>query len=81
MMILTHAAKLRFKTSKTSISTQKIDVSPLKTYEIALAKFLFGDSLGKVWFSREIFLLANTSMEVVLEMLFLYLINVNVKFV
>ncbi len=47
---------------------------------MALARFLIQDSLGKVRFFEETFLLADISMEVVLEMPFLSLSNVDVKF-
>lgn len=42
--------------------------------------FSFYDNLKKVWFFEKTFLLANTSMEVVLEMLFLSFSNAGIKF-
>ncbi len=47
---------------------------------MASARFLIQDSLGKVRFFEETFLLADTSIEVVLGMPFLSLSNVNVEF-
>ncbi len=70
-----YAAKLGLTTRKTSIGAQKIDGLPLETHGMALARFSLQDSLGKVWFFEETFLLANTSMEIVLGMPFLALSN------
>ncbi len=75
-----YAAELGFTARKTSIRAQKIDSSPLETHGIVSARFSLQNSLGKVWFCEETFLLADTSMEVVLRMLFLSLSNANVKF-
>ncbi len=47
---------------------------------MALTRFLIQDSLERVWFFEETFLLTNTSMEVVLAMLFLSLNNIYIKF-
>ncbi len=47
---------------------------------MALASFLLQDSLGRIRFFEETYLLADTSMEVVLEMPFLSLSNADVKF-
>lgn len=57
-----------------------MDDSSLKTYNMALTKFLIKDSLEKIWFIEEMFLLTNTSIEVVLGMLFLFLNNANIRF-
>lgn len=68
-------AKLRLRPRPTNISVQKIESSPLETYNMSLAVFPVRDSLEKVWFFKEILLLAVTSMEIVLGMSFLPLIN------
>ena len=47
-MTPTFAAKLGLATQKTDVDTQKIDGSPLVTYEMVLAGFLVQDKLGKV---------------------------------
>ncbi len=73
-----YAAKLGLITRKTSVGAQKIDGSPLETHGITSAKFSLQDSLGRVRFFEETFLLADTSMEVVLGMPFLSLSNVDV---
>ncbi len=74
------AAKLSFITQKTSVGDQKIDGSPLKTYDMASARFLLQNSLGRVQFFKETFLLTDTSIEVVLEMPFLALSNADFQF-
>ncbi len=75
-----YAAELGLTTRKTSVGAQKIDGSPLETYGMVLASFLLQDSLGRVRFFEETFLLADTSMEVVLGMPFLALSNANFQF-
>ena len=79
-MTLAYTIKLGFIIQKTSIRARKIDDLPPKTYGIASTRFLIQDSLEKVQFFKKTFLLANTNMEVVLGMLFLFFSNVNVKF-
>lgn len=54
---------------KTSIRAQTIDDSILKIYDKTLARFLLQDSLKKIWFFKEIFLLADISMKIILEIL------------
>lgn len=68
-MILVYKAKLGFTTQKTSIGAQKIDDIALETYSMALARFSIQDSLKRVLFFEKTFLLANISIEVILEML------------
>ncbi len=72
-----YVAELGFTTPKTSIGAQKIDGLLLETYDMTSASFLLQDSLKRVRFFEETFLLADTSMDVVLGMLFLALSNVN----
>lgn len=79
MMSLIYTAKLGFTTQKTSIAWQKIDDLPLVTNDMTSAKFLLQDSLGKIQFFEEIFLLADTSVEAVLGIPFVSL-NILVKF-
>lgn len=43
-----------------------------------MAGFLIQDKLGKFWFFEKTFLLANTSIKVFLEMLFLALSNTEI---
>lgn len=74
-MILAYTAKLSLSTQRTSIKAQKIDGSVLETYGIASASFLLQNSLRRVWFFEEIFLLADTSIEVILRMPFLSFSN------
>ncbi len=79
-MTSTYAAELGLTTWKTSVGAQKIDGSLLETYGMASASFLLQDSLGGVRFIEETFLLADTSMEMVLGMPFLSLSNADVEF-
>ena len=79
-MTPTFAAKLGLSTQSTNVGAQKIDGSALKTYNMTIAGFSIQDGLGKIRFFEETFLLADTSMDVVLGMLFLSLSNADVQF-
>ena len=79
-MTLVYTTKLGLTTQKTSVGAQKIDNLPLKAYSILPASFLLKDSLEKDRFFEKIFLLANTSIEMVLEMSFLAFINADFQF-
>ncbi len=68
-----YATKLGLTARKTSVRAQKINSSPLDIYGIVLARFLLQDSLIRVRFFEETFLLADISIEVVLGMPFLAL--------
>ncbi len=74
------AAKLGLSTRLTDVGAQKIDGSPLATYGMAIAAFSLQDSLEKVRFFEETFLLAYTSMKVVLGMPFLAISNADIQF-
>ena len=73
-----YVLKLGLKVRPTNIGAQKIDSSILKTFEMVRASFQVEDKLGRPWFFQKIFLLADLSMEVVLEMPFLILSNANI---
>ena len=79
-MTPTYAAKLGLVIRKTDVGAQKIDGSALETYGMVIAGFSVQDRLGKVRFFEETFLLANTSMEVVLGMPFFTLSDVDIRF-
>ena len=74
------AAKLGLSIWPTSIGAQKIDGSALKSYGIVIAGFSIQDKTGKIRFFEETFLLADTSMEVVLEKPFLAFSNADIQF-
>lgn len=61
-----YAVRLGFTTQKTSVRAQKIDSLTLETYGMVSASYSFQDSLEKVQFFEKTFLLADTSMELVL---------------
>lgn len=74
-----YAAKLVLITRKIDVSAQKIDGSVI-TYGMAIASFPLQDKLGKGRFLKKTFLLTDTSMKVVLGMLFLSFSNANIWF-
>ena len=79
-MTLAYVANLGLTAQKTYISTQKIDGFILVTYEIVIIGFSIKYKLEIVWFFEETFLLANNSIEVILEMFFLIFSNANIRF-
>ena len=79
-MIPAYVAELGLTTRKTSVGAQKIDGLSLETYDMALAKFSIQDSLEKVRFFEDTFLLVDTSMKVFLKMFFFSFNNANIKF-
>ena len=78
MMTLAYAKQLGLLVWKIDIGAQKIDSSSLWTFGIVIANFQIEDKLGRARFFQESFLLAETSMEVVLGMLFLAFNNVDI---
>lgn len=74
------SAKLCLIPRATNVSTQKIDNSLLVTYNMIVVSFSLYDSQGKVRFLEEMFLLAETSIKVVLGIVFQTLNNINIQF-
>ena len=69
-MILVFVFKLALKTCYINVGAQKIESSKLQIYKMILASFQVKDKLAKAQFFWKTFWLANTSMEVMLGMLF-----------
>lgn len=72
--------KLGLVIRKIEVDTKKIDGSSLETYRIVIASFLIQNKLEMVWFFGETFLIAYTSMKVILEMSFLIFSDANIRF-
>lgn len=64
----------------TNIVVQKIDGFFFETYEIVTAGFSVYNKLGIAQFFEDTFLVANTSMEMILGMLFLSFSNINIQY-
>ena len=79
-MTPTYAKQLGFQVQKIDVKARKIDSSLLWTFEMVIAGFQVEDKLGRAQFFSESFLLAETSMEVVLEMTFFTLSNADIQF-
>ena len=79
-MIPAYAAHLGLKVRVTNVGAKKIDGSSLSTYSMVIVAYQVIDKLGHSWFFQKTFLLANISMKVVLDMLFLTFSNANVQF-
>lgn len=80
MIILAYAKQLGIKTQQINVEAQKIDSLSLKTFKIIIAIFQVVNKLGRVKFFQETLLLAETSMKVVLRMLFFTLSYINIYF-
>lgn len=76
--ILVYAAQLTLKAQKTNVSAQKIDGSILQRFEMVLRSFWVKDKSEKAHFFQEIFLLADTSVEMFFEIFFLTFSNVDI---
>ena len=77
---LAFAKKLGFVVQSTNIDAQKFNGIILETYGIVVAVFLVINQANKIKFFEEIFLVANVSLDVVLEILFFTLNGANVDF-
>lgn len=77
---MAYIAKLGLRPKFTNLSAWKIDSLPLEIYGMASASFSLKDSLKKIWFFEETFLLADTSIEIVLRISFLVFNNINFEF-
>ena len=73
-----YTLKLDLKVYHTNVGAQKVDGFTLEIFEMVPHSFQVEDKLGKIWFFQKMFLLADISAEIVLDMLFLTLSNANV---
>ena len=73
-----YTKQLGFRTQKTDVGAQKIDGSSLDTFGIVIAGFQVIDKLDRARFFQKTFLLANTTIQVVLRMLFLTFSNADI---
>lgn len=78
-MNLAFAAKLNISTLPISISAKKINRFTFKTFDMVIARFLIQDKSNKIRFFEEIFLLADTILNIVLRMLFLAFSNADIE--
>lgn len=79
-MTLTYTAKLDLKVWHINVKTQKIEGFTLEIFGMVLAIFQIEDKQDWIQYFQKTFLLANTNIEMVPEMLFLTLSNANVSF-
>lgn len=63
-----------------TIRAQKIDGSTFKIFEMVQTSFQVEDKLGQTQYFQKMFLLANTSIKIVLEISFLTFSNTNILF-
>lgn len=74
-MILAYTKHLELQIRETNVDISKIDDLSLKTFEIVIASFQIIDKLNKARFFQNTFILAESSMEMVLRMFFLTFCN------
>lgn len=79
-MIPAYVSKLELGFCYTKVKIQKIDASIFQIFRMVLARFLIEKNLEKAQLFQKSFLLANISIKMVLEMLFLIYKNANVLF-
>ena len=79
-MYPTYSTKLGFCTRKIIVGIPKIDGSYLDIFKMIIADYLVKNKLEWVRFFYGTFLLANISLEIVSEMLFLTFSKANVRF-
>lgn len=79
-MTLAYVVKLYLISWITIVGTQKIGSLSLKTYKMLAIEVLIHNKLAKVWYFKKTFLLVETSIEVVLGMVFLFFSNTNLQF-
>ena len=79
-MTPTFVAKLGFIIQKTDVDAQNINNPSLVIYGMILAGFLIQNKLGKIQFFEKTFLFANTSIKMILEMLFLTILDADMQF-
>lgn len=70
-MTSAYVTKLVLKVQTTNVGAQKIYGSIFQTFEMALASFWVNDKLEKSWFFQKIFLIVNTSIQMILRIFFL----------
>lgn len=74
-MTPTYVAELDFTIQKTSVKVQKINGLLLETYGMVLARFPIQNCQNKARFFEKDFLLANTSIKMILKIFFLVFSN------
>ena len=79
-MTLAYASKLGLKVRPTDVRAQKIDGSTLKMFGMVQTSFQVEDKLGRSRYFQKTFLLTDISVEVVSEIPFFTLSNVNIQF-
>ena len=72
--------KLVFKIRRTNVGAEKIDSSTLKTFGMVIADFQIKDKASKSRFFQKILLMANAKFEVIFEMFFLKISNMDILF-
>lgn len=80
VITLAFIVKLGFSILSTYIGAQKIDNSALQTYGIVIARVSIQDESDKFRSFEKTFFLADTNIDVVLGISFLFLSNVNIQF-
>ena len=75
-----YAKQLGLQVRKTDVGPQKFNGLSLRTFEMVIAGFQVKDKLGRAQFFQKSFLLAKTSVEMLLGMPFLTLSNANIQF-
>ena len=73
--------KLEIRARKINVGIQKINGSHLDIFEMVIVDYLVKYKLGMIRFFKETFLLANISLELILEMFFLIFSREDIQFI
>lgn len=79
-MIVAYILKLNLSIQKISLGAQKFNGIVLEIFDMLKTKLFIKGNLEKVWIFKKTFLLAKISMEIVLEMPFLFSSNADIQF-
>ena len=74
------ASELGLKIQKTNVRAQKIDGITLETYGIVVSTFSVSDKDNKERFFKKSFLLINVNLNIVFQMFFLTMNNIDIDF-
>ena len=75
---LVYIVKLDFRVYSIAVGVEKTDSFFFKIFDIVITSFQVFDKFSKIKFFKKMFLLANSNIKVVLEILFLIFSNANI---
>lgn len=74
-------AKIALKVTQLAPELVPVYNIALETNKIVIARLLLQNKLGRIWFFEETYLFANSSIKIVLKIVFFTLSNINIWFI